>query len=83
MINGHEGIAEIFLDGLKSVFERYPNFSKGIYGTVFLLNFLYFWLLDEMVWWSAGIFSLFLTLIIATLFILMLHFGVKLIYRKR
>lgn len=83
MINGHEGIAEIFLDGLKSIFERYPNFSKAIYGAVFLLNFLYFWLFDEMAWWSAALFSLFLTLIFATLIILVLHFSVKLVCYKR
>lgn len=77
-----EPLADLFNDLLKTIFERYPNLSKALYGSVFLLNFLYFWLFDEMAWWSAAIFSVFLTLIFATLLILLLHFGVKLWYKR-
>ncbi|QIM62488.1 hypothetical protein A1D29_03780 [Pasteurellaceae bacterium Orientalotternb1] len=73
-----EGIAETLNDLLTTIYRRYPNLSKGIYDVVFLITWLYLWLFDEMAWWSAAIFSLFLTLIFATLLILLLHFGVKL-----
>lgn len=75
-------ILEVFADGVKNIWQRFPNLSKALYGSVFLISFLYFWLFDEMAWWSAAIFAIFLALIFATLLILLLYLGVRLCYKR-
>lgn len=77
-----ELIGELFKWLLEAIWERYPTTCKVIYGCTFGLCFLYFWLFnDEMAWWSAGIFAVFLSLIIGTVLVILLHFGVKWFYK--
>ncbi|MDO4697342.1 MAG: hypothetical protein Q4A60_01485 [Pasteurellaceae bacterium] len=77
-----ELIGELFKWLMEAIWERYPTTSKVIYGGTFGLFFLYFWLFDdEMAWWSAGIFAVFLSLIVGTLLVILLHLGVKWCYK--
>lgn len=67
----------------KEIFERYPNLSKAVYGSIYLGTLIYCLLFDEMNWLGLLLFPLFIALIFGTFVIGLFYLGVKIYYRKR
>ena len=76
-------ILEIFGWVSQTIFERYPNLSKKVYGSFYIASLIYCWLFDDMNWLGLLLFPVFIALIFGTLFIILFYLAVKMYYRKR